>query len=132
MKSFSITAPIVWAFIVVLLHIMPVQIETESDFRIPNADKIVHFTMFAVMAFLLLRSVKFHHTEITRLQTILILCSCICFGGCMELLQGIPTTQRDSDLFDWYADIAGSIGGLLVANTNYLSFFFRHQIRETA
>ncbi len=131
MKAISIAVPIFWTLIVIVLHIMPVRLTAESDFQIPFADKVVHFSMFASLSFLCMRSLKFNLGNLKNQHFIFILICCIAFGGVMEILQGYTSTKRDSDILDWFADVAGTAAGLLFGETKFLSFLFRHQIRKT-
>ncbi len=131
MKSLSIVVPFIWIVIVVVLHVMPVHITSESDFQIPFADKLVHFSMFGCLAFLLLRSLKFNFSLVKNSHYIAILFCCLAFGGIMEIVQGYAPTKRDCDVLDWFADVAGTSAGLLLGETGILPFFFRHQIRKT-
>ena len=48
----------------------------------------------------------------------------------LEYLQGIMPNQRDSDVYDWIADLCGSIVGVLVASTHWFPLFFRLQRRK--
>ncbi len=63
---------------------------------------------------------------------ILLCLLCIGFGAAMEILQGMLPTKRDKDVFDWLADIAGTVLGLVFATTQLLPYVFRHEIRKPA
>jgi VanZ family protein len=132
MKKIAATLPIIWLIIVVILHVMQVPMHRDSEIRIPFADKIVHFSMFFILAFLWLRSGQYHFTRLQNYHYILLFFGCVVFGGIMEFIQGIVPSHRESDILDWCADVAGSAAGLLIGDKNYLPFIFRHQIRKAA
>lgn len=131
-KSISIAASFIWAAIVFYLHVVRVKLpEDEPLFRIPHADKFVHFTMFVVMAFILARTVevqKQHRPKLSQLFIIVI--ACAGYGALLEYLQGVMPNQRDSDVLDWIADLLGSITGVLVASTSWFPLFFHLQRRK--
>jgi VanZ family protein len=130
-RVFAIAVPIVWTAIVFFLHVMPVRLDHESSISIPNADKVVHFGMFGILAFLLARSWEFFKVKISRRQVYLIILICASYGALLEYLQHIGNAKRDSDVFDWIADLVGTSAGLYMASTKILPLFFRHQIGKT-
>ena len=67
------------------------------------ADKIAHFIAFATLSFPLARTGRF------SLLTVFIAASS--FGGVIEFLQ--PNFNRNADINDWIADIAGVIAGIV-------------------
>src|SRR5437868_14449152 len=64
----------------------------------PN-DKVQHIVAFATLA--ALGSFAYPRASLLRLLAGLSL-----FGAFIELVQAIPTLQRDSDFWDWVADTA--------------------------
>ncbi|MGZ5136151.1 MAG: VanZ family protein, partial [Flavitalea sp.] len=73
-------------------------------------DKIVHIGLFAVLVFLW-RS-AFHYSE-KHYNALLIMVSGF-YGLLIEILQGFAVPNRDFDLYDLVADVAGSFLGILV------------------
>jgi VanZ family protein len=129
----AIAATSLWAAIVFCLHIMQVDLpDDEPLFKIPHADKLVHFTMFAILSFLVgrcyeaLRKVKLNLSSIAVLFM-----ACAVYGAILEWLQAHITTERNGDIWDWIADLIGIVIGLLIARSAYLNFFFQLQRRKS-
>ena len=72
----------------------------------PTHDKHLHALVFMVLATLALFS--FPRTGLLRLFFGLAL-----IGAVIEFVQAIPSLGRDSDLFDWLADLLGA-GSIIV------------------
>lgn len=125
-------APFIWAAFVFLLHVMPVSLDRDSSLRIPHADKVVHFAMFAGLSFLLIRSFQVKiNTAISYKTVIAVVIACACYGGILEFLQALTPAKRDSDIFDWFADLVGVGAGTFVAWKEWFGLIFLHQIRKT-
>jgi VanZ family protein len=118
--------PLVWAVIVCILHLVKVDIDPDREKLIPHADKIVHFSMFAVLSFLLLRSLIFHHKVADARTIFLTIFVCLIYGALMECSQTLSNTRRSADIYDWLADGLGAVSGSLFATTRWLRFFFHH------
>ncbi len=76
-------------------------------------DKLVHISMYAILAFLLLWAVyRFNHHAVLRTSVII---SCIVFcalmGASIEFLQPILTQFRQFEWLDMMANATGSICG---------------------
>jgi hypothetical protein len=66
-------------------------------------DKLQHMAAFAVLAGLAALGFP-------RSSPFVVLAGLALFGGLIELVQAIPAIHRDSDAFDWLADIgAGAV-----------------------
>lgn len=109
-----IAASWIWAAIVFVLHV--VQIESEGNRRklIPHLDKVVHFTMFAVLAFLMYRALSSKTLQQGR-NMLLIFFVCMAYGAAMEYVQAAYFVGRDGDPLDWFADLTGTICALVFA-----------------
>jgi VanZ family protein len=130
-KRLLIAAPFVWAAIVFILHVIPIKPDREPSFRIPHADKVVHFIMFCTLSFLAYRAVLTHYSNRPVFRKIVvIILICISYGALMEFLQGNYFNERDSDFFDWFADTIGTFCGLWLASTQFLMPLFRFQLRK--
>lgn len=104
-----------WAAFVFVLHVMRVDIKEDDIHLFPHSDKVVHFTMFFILTALFSIAVSAKSAaEIPFKQLLFILLCCIAYGAVLELLQGTIWVGRDKDVFDWFADVVGSICGLLV------------------
>jgi len=80
---------------------MPVMPATESEFP---TDKVVHFAMFAVCAFLSFQAWA------GRLGTLVMLASLLMFAGLTEFLQMV-IPGRSGNLLDFLADATGVLMG---------------------
>lgn len=74
-------------------------------------DKLVHFSTFALLAFLLSFSIGNPRSSTTIVLALLI---CGAYGLATEIAQG-AFGWRDCDMNDLVADMAGSLLGLIVA-----------------
>ncbi len=98
-----------YAFIVALLSLAPPDIFTRTiTSPIPHADKIVHFCIYAIFAFLMLWTIGKHKK--IRLNVTITTLSVLSFGILMEFLQ--PLIQPGQRFFS-IADIGANICGLL-------------------
>lgn len=105
-----------WALIVLGLSTMSGQKVNEIPFMgIPNMDKVAHFSMYFILCFLLLFDFsKNKENPINWRKSVFISLSiAILFGGCMELLQEIPSLQRSTDFIDFTANSIGAISAAL-------------------
>lgn len=66
-------------------------------------DKLAHLIAFAALVFPLARTGRF--------SLLSVFFGAITFGGIIELLQ--PNFNRNADLIDWIADIAGVLLGVI-------------------
>lgn len=71
------------------------------------SDKFLHMVTFATLAVLAVAS--YRSTSLMRL-----LAGLSVFGALIEILQAIPTVNRDADPFDWVADTAAAALALAV------------------
>jgi hypothetical protein len=74
--------------------------------RIPQQDKIVHFTVFAAFAFAWVRAGGASRPTFGRVSAVLAAAAVLAVGT--ELLQGLSVIGRDTDAFDALADLAGA------------------------
>ncbi len=127
-KNILIAACILWAAFVFVLHVVKVEIETDSIKLFPHSDKVIHFTMFFVLAGLFVFAKQANHlnysiAKMLSSTNLLIATACIIYGALLEYLQGTNWIMRDRDIWDWVADVVGSILGicvsLRVANKNF-------------
>ncbi|MFR1235200.1 MAG: VanZ family protein [Barnesiella sp.] len=83
-----------------------------------GADKVVHFCMYGglilVFCFDLYRQDPFN--KYRTQQTIIACISAILLGGGIELLQGYMGMGRSADWYDFAANSAGAIAGLLCSH----------------
>ena len=89
---------------------------------IPHFDKLVHFGMFFVFAFLWARVVE--PGETFRARLLMIGAAVISLAISTEWAQGFSFINRDPDVLDALADTAGGFTGLLLESSLRI---FRHQ-----
>ncbi|MFM9985403.1 MAG: VanZ family protein [Flavobacteriales bacterium] len=132
LRFISIAAPIVWAAFVFVLHVVPIELDDDSSLRVPHADKLVHFAMFAGLSFLLIRLFQVRtNGAITTKNIVVVVMACACYGGLLEFIQSLTPSKRDSDSMDWCADLVGVAAGTFVAWKEWFALIFLHQIRKT-
>jgi VanZ family protein len=120
-KNTRIAVCIAWAAIVFVLHVMKVKLDNDSARLFPHSDKVVHFTMFFLLACSMVLAIVqtgAHTITVKYLMTVLMLCAA--YGAFLEYLQGTSWVQRDSDVWDWAADVVGSISGILTGRFYFL------------
>jgi VanZ family protein len=126
----TITVPSLWTVIVFFLHVIPVDPHSVSRFTIPHADKLVHFTLFLVLAFLWMRAQRYFNEHTKNYALLVLIIICASYGGMLEWLQSRLGGNRMSDWKDWVADVLGTCTGAWLAGKKILSVFFGHQIGE--
>ncbi len=117
LKNFSLF--LLWTVLILYLSFSPLQAWPKSSiFQKLYLDKVVHITMYAVLAFLLLRSVFMHWKKQTiRLNTIVYaLVFAAAFGIAVEFLQPVLTMYRKFEWMDIAANISGVFFGLYIFN----------------
>jgi hypothetical protein len=85
------------------------KVEYGSFFRLPNIDKLVHGSIFIVLAILWLRVAPSRRTMWA------VIVGGFALGIVTELGQLIPLVNRDANLFDMLTDCAGVLIGLAAA-----------------
>jgi len=107
---------IIWSLIILILLGLPGDdLPDISFFNIPYFDKIVHFFLFLVFVFFLAYGfAKQNRFNILHQKFLLLsLLTGVIYGGLTEILQEVVFTGRTSDFFDFIADVAGCVTGLL-------------------
>jgi VanZ family protein len=102
--------PFIWLVIIAVLCLMPGNDLPRIPLsNLPQFDKLVHFMMYFILALLLVKPLR-------RLQLpvwVIVLVISVLIGGLIEILQYAITNLRSASWFDFFADIAGTITGLL-------------------
>jgi VanZ family protein len=103
----------IWAALVFVVHVAPIDSERARRFDFPFADKWIHGILFFVLAgiSLLARDSK----RSVRNSLLSIILACAIYGALLEWIQYSFTDERSGDLLDWLADLTGLIAGLLFA-----------------
>ena len=76
----------------------------------PPYDKVVHFGSFVILGWLLMALLTRRLPAWAAVGLVLLICGA--YGVIDELTQ--PPFRRTADVWDWYADIAGALCGLLL------------------
>lgn len=105
---------ILWAAFILALCLMPGR--DLPSVTLWQADKIVHFFVYVVLAVLLYIGWKkqsafawFHQNAFSK-----ILLFTFCYGFAVEIMQELLTADRHFDWYDALANALGGVGGVLV------------------
>jgi VanZ family protein len=102
----------IWAALVFIVHVAPVDSERVRRFDFPFADKWLHGILFCVLSGI---SLARDSKRSLRDSVILIVVMCAGYGALLEWIQFSFTDERSGDVMDWLADLTGLLAGLLVA-----------------
>ncbi|CAN5293428.1 hypothetical protein BH23BAC1_BH23BAC1_29260 [soil metagenome] len=109
-------ATVLWALFLLLITLTPGNaMPSTGNFTVPHLDKVVHFTGFGILAFLMMRGFK-KQNSIEWLKKKPVLSSLILavsFGIIIEIIQ-LYIPERSFDLLDIFANTAGIFVGLVV------------------
>jgi len=99
-----------WAAIIFAACLLPGK--DVPSLSIFQYDKLIHFAIFALLAFLFLLLFK---NPVLKKEGLIVFFSCTAYGYLVELLQGSGITEgRSFDHYDALADAVGAALGLLV------------------
>ena len=115
--------PLGWSGVILLFTSWP---SPNVDLHVAGADKVVHFSLYAILGALVARALL---TPRTRIGLLAALAWMTVFGMLDEVHQyWIP--GRETSVADWGADILGATVGLLAAHL-LLSLALRRQDQQT-
>lgn len=99
---------IVWIIIIFILSsISGNELNKIPKINIPHFDKIVHFSMYFILSFLLF--IDFTKRDNSKTKNILfIFLFSISYGVLLEFMQEYVFIKRGADFFDFLANISGS------------------------
>jgi VanZ family protein len=106
-----------WTCVIFILLVLPGNmLPNENHMTIPNLDKIVHMILFGSFVFLwsfyfAAKDPKKDKSGNRSLRMLIIACL---YGIVMEFVQKYLIPNRDFDLYDIVADVAGSVAGYFV------------------
>ncbi|RKD86209.1 VanZ like protein [Mangrovibacterium diazotrophicum] len=100
---------IAWGIMILILCLMPASDLPKVE-RIPNLDKIVHFTLYFVLSVSELITIKLQKTKINSAFVII---GFFLGSFLIEVLQGILPFNRSFSMLDLVANLSGLLGGLL-------------------
>ncbi|HEY9427512.1 MAG TPA: VanZ family protein [Gemmatimonadaceae bacterium] len=106
--------PALWAAFILLLTSIPgSDIPHVSFMSFRDSDKLVHGTMYAIFAFLAVRSLL--RAGRPLLQAVLVVMLGIAIFAAVDEWHQQFIPGRSMDVFDWLADISGATIGTLAA-----------------
>ena len=100
---------------ILYLTLVPRPLPDTSFEMPPGTDKVIHALMFGGLCFMLMIDMTLRHHTITRRVTTCVVIGVTLFGGVIEIAQQAMALGRGGDLFDWIADIAGTLLAVPVA-----------------
>jgi VanZ family protein len=106
---------VLWGLFLFVLHILPgsvfPKLPTYLDLLKP--DKIVHVVMFGIFTFLMIVGFRKDGNPMLLLKNpvAMAILSALLFGIAMELVQNYFIPNRIGDVYDWIADLVGSLAG---------------------
>ena len=106
-----------WAILVLLLSAWSGEnLNKISLLHIHHIDKVIHFGMYFIFTFLMIGdfSNSKKKTFTFKLVIIFSLAAAVLYGGMMELLQSLTRLHRTTDIFDFFANAAGSFTAVLL------------------
>ncbi len=125
MKILYFWKPILWLVIICYLLFIPASdLPTKYFFRIPQFDKIVHFTLFFVFCLFMLKPLK----KLQLKHYLLAPLFSIALSGMLEIVQHVLSRTRNSSIYDFVANALGVIAAVLffylfVANHKWEKLF---------
>jgi len=95
-----------------------------------HADKLVHFTIYFIMASLLYRVLYLSFTIPVNVQVVVSIAIPVVYGGIIELMQEYLVSGRTADIFDFLANIGGITIGVYSSWLLVKLGFDRYYVKE--
>lgn len=107
---------ILWVLIIFLLTGVPGNYfpEVKSFWQWLTPDKTIHVFMFGVLSVLLLNSNRIQYNQQKYRYTLGVISAGIILGGLTEYLQNTVFVRRDGNLFDFFANVIGTVFGVFI------------------
>ncbi len=116
--TFSTQLYIGWVVFIALLTLIPGKALPDIDWNFLSFDKIIHFSVFSVLAFLGSASFKNRSGQMSLLLPLMIsLVIAVLYGTILEYMQTLIPDRG----FD-YADLSANIGGSVVGTLLFLYY----------
>ena len=112
MKAFI--PALIWAFVILVLSIVPGINLPESWFDFLSWDKVGHFTVYGILSFLLLFGFCKKKLKVDKKFTVLVFLGSSLYGILLEWVQYSFFPYRYFENLDILANIIGSFIGLLL------------------
>lgn len=107
---------ILWAIIILLLCGAPSsEFPSMGLLNIPHLDKVVHFGLYVVFTLLLVSENNSLRLSggITRKSVLIGFTLGVVYGAIIEIMQLLVFTSRGAEIFDFLANLVGSITAIL-------------------
>ena len=124
--TWTTAALIAWVVVVFFVHVVPIDPNKARSIDIPHFDKLIHFTLFLVLALLALRRRVAHPRPMSPSAVGWIILICCVYGIALELFQPLAGTHRSSDVADGIADVLGVLTGVISSRSCRGLLFFGH------
>ncbi len=125
-NTWTTAALIAWVVVVFFVHVVPIDPNKARTIDIPHFDKLIHFTLFLVLALLALRRRIAHPRPMSSSAVGWIILTCCVYGIALELFQPLAGTHRSSDVADGIADVLGVMVGAISCRSCRGLLFFGH------
>jgi VanZ family protein len=115
-----------WSLTILILSLLPGDKFPEIDFALFEIDKLVHFTLYFILAILMYYSFFKIKNELLIKRIVVIIVTGVLFGAFIEIIQGTLITNRFFDQLDILANSLGTILGFIIIekiNLNKLKFW---------
>jgi VanZ family protein len=126
MQYWTTAALIMWVVVVFFVHVVPIDPNKARTIDIPHFDKLIHFTLFLVLALLALRRRVAQSRPMSSSAVWWIILTCCVYGIVLELFQPLAGTHRSSDVVDGMADVLGVLTGVISNRSCRGLLFFGH------
>jgi VanZ family protein len=109
-------AAVIWAVFLFALTSWPRPPEVPIVSTIPNFDKLIHFTLYGVQAFLIYRAVRWPGKAAGSLTRVLAIVGLMAVWGIVDETHQYWIPGRSMEGGDVAADVAGAAAGALAAS----------------
>ena len=124
--TWTTAALIAWVVVVFFVHVVPIDPNKARTIDIPHFDKLIHFSLFLVLALLALRRRVAYPRPMSSSAVGWIILTCCVYGIALELFQPLAGTHRSSDVADGIADVLGVLTGVISSRSCRGLLFFGH------
>jgi VanZ family protein len=107
---------ILWAAVILVLTLLPAEsLPPTPTWELLSFDTFCHAAVFALLAFLVIRSFQFHYgsPRFFKFALLVSLALCLFFGILIEMLQTIMKRGRHGEVTDVLSDFIGELLGAL-------------------
>ncbi len=112
----------IWTFIIFILLALPGNmLPSETHTSIPNLDKLVHITLFALFVFFWCVYMQTKNKISAKKMTLFFVLASL-YGIAMEYVQKYFIPNRDFDIYDIASDIFGAFIGLILVRLTISKF----------